>query len=287
MSAVAVVGPGRVGTLLGRAVARAGWRLVAVAGGSEAAREGLCRCVAGARPTATPAEAAARAELLLLCVPDDALEQVATDLAVSGALGEGHRVVHVAGSVGLAPLRRVGLTGAGVAACHPAMTVPAGAQDPDLLVGVAWAVTARPTELAWAEEFVTRLGGDPHEVADDVRGLYHAGLAVGSNAVGAAVATARQLVLAAGIERPDRFLAPLIDASVANVLAAGAQALTGPIVRGDTGTVARHLDHLGRDLPELLPAYRALARATLATVRASLSSAAVTRFDELLHDPEA
>ena len=61
MSAVAVVGPGRVGTLLGRAVARAGWRLVAVAGGSEAAREGLCRCVAGARPTATPAEAAARA----------------------------------------------------------------------------------------------------------------------------------------------------------------------------------------------------------------------------------
>jgi len=286
VSTVAVVGPGRVGTLLGIAVARAGWRLAAVAGGSEAAREAVCRSVAGARPVATPTEAAAQAELVLLCVPDDALEQVADDLARSGAVGAGHRVLHVAGSVGLAPLHRVGLTGAGIAACHPAMTVPSGAQDPDLLVGVAWAVTAGSSDRPWADEVVTRLGGDPHPVGDDARGLYHAGLAVGSNAVGAAVATSRRLLLAAGVERPEAFLAPLIDASVGNVLAAGAQALTGPIVRGDTGTVARHLEHIARDLPELVPAYRALARATLAPVRVALDPATVARFDQLLRDPE-
>ncbi len=287
MITVAIVGPGRVGTLLGVAVARAGWRLVAVAGGQDAARAALCRTVAGARPYPTAVEAAAQAELTLLCVPDDALERVASDLASAGAVGEHDRVVHLAGSQGLAPLHRVGLTGAGIAACHPAMTVPQGAEDPELLVGVAWAVTASEHDRGWAEELVTTLGGDPHRVPEDARGLYHAGLTVGANAVGAATATARRLLLAARIDRPEAFLAPLIEASVANVLTRGAQALTGPIVRGDTTTIATHLARIGEDVPELLPAYRALARATLAPVRVTIEPATVARLDELLADPEA
>lgn len=283
---VAIIGPGRVGTLLAVAAARAGMRVVAIAGGAETAREHLRSIVAGVRSYAEVASATQGAELVLLCVPDGAIADVAKALARDGAVGEGHRVVHVAGSLGLEPLRQVALTGAGVAACHPAMTVPTGATDPDLLVGVAWGVTATGSNLGWAQELVTDLGGDPFPIPEDARVLYHAGLAVGSNAVGAAVATARRLLMAARIDRPERFLAPLIERSVANVLDQGAQALTGPVIRGDVGTVATHLEVIDRDVPELSAAYRALAEATLAPVRVTMDPTILAELDRLLSQTE-
>jgi predicted short-subunit dehydrogenase-like oxidoreductase (DUF2520 family) len=279
---VAVIGPGRVGTLLAIAGTRAGWRVAAVAGGREVSRSSLAARVAGVRTHAEPAEAVAGADLVLLTVPDDAIAPVVDALVRADALTPAHRIVHVAGSRGLDVLRRARLAGARVAACHPAMTIPAGADDPDLLVGVAWAVTAGPTDRAWAEELVVALGGDPHLVADDARVTYHAALALASNAVGAAVVAARRLLLAARVDDPAAFLTPLAHASVDNAARAGAAALTGPIVRGDIGTVAAHLERLAADLPELLPAYRALAQATLEPVRPGLGPEVVAALDDLL-----
>ncbi|MEX2503794.1 MAG: Rossmann-like and DUF2520 domain-containing protein [Egicoccus sp.] len=260
---VAIIGPGRVGGLLAVSLSRAGYRVLAVAGGSDVARAAVTDSVAGVRDVAAPADAAAHADLLMLCVPDDAIADVARDLVRADALGERHRVVHVAGSVGLDVLDVAHRAGAGVAACHPAMTVPAGARDPDLLHGVGWAVTTAAADRGWAHELVQDLGGDPVDVPESARVLYHAGLALGSNAVGAAAAAARQALLGAGIRAPERFLAPLIAASVANVLRDGTSALTGPVVRGDTGTVRRHLDHLDADLPHLAETYRHLTAAVV------------------------
>lgn len=279
---VAIIGPGRVGTLLTVGLVRAGHRVVAVGGGTTASRARLTSLVAGIRAVEEPTEAARRAELVVLTVPDDALEEVATGLAVSGAVGDGQRVVHVAGSRGLDVLDRAALAGARTAACHPAMTVPAGSSDPDVLVGAAWAVTAREADLGWARELVTDLGGDPQAVPDEVRTLYHAGLAVGSNAVGAAVAVARRLLLAARVDAPEAFLGPLVRASVDNVLARGAVALTGPVVRGDVGTVSRHLAAIEADLPELAADYRALAAVTLDQVRPALPADTAAALDALL-----
>jgi predicted short-subunit dehydrogenase-like oxidoreductase (DUF2520 family) len=277
-----VVGPGRVGTLLAVAGARAGHRVAAVAGGSEAARQRVAELVAGVRPVADPATAVADADLVWLAVPDDALTAVVRDLVRADALAAGAKVVHVAGSRGLEPLQLAARTGARVAACHPAMTVPAGSRDPDLLVGVPWAVTAGPRDRGWAHELVVDLGGDPVDVADDRRVLYHAGLAVASNAVGAAVAVARKLLLAAGIDQPAPFLTPLVEASAANVAAQGAAALTGPVVRGDAGTIARHLEGLAMDVPALVEAYRALTGVVLDQARPGLDARQVAALEEVL-----
>lgn len=281
---VAVIGPGRMGTLLAAALARAGHRVVAVGGGSEESRQRLVSRVAGARPHDDPATAVGGAELVVLTVPDDALEGVVTDLVVADALGEDHRVVHLAGSRGTGVLRRAALAGAGTAACHPAMTVPSGSTDPELLVGVAWAVTATAADRGWAHDLVADLGGDAHDVADPDRALYHAGLVIGANAVGAAVVLARRLLLAARVDRPQEFLGPLVEASVDNALHHGAAALTGPVVRGDVGTVAGHLDGLDADLPELARAYRQLSRVLLDQVRPSLDADAAAALDRLLDE---
>jgi predicted short-subunit dehydrogenase-like oxidoreductase (DUF2520 family) len=279
---VAIVGPGRVGTLLAIALAATPHRVTAVAGGSAESRQRLRDRVAGLRDVTELPDVAAQARLLVLAVPDDAIETCATELALADVLRPHHRVVHVAGSRGVRALRRAEVAGASVAACHPAMTVPVGALDRELLVGVAWAVSAAPNARGWAHELVRDLGGDPHDLPEDRRALYHAALAVGSNAVTAAAALARQLLLAAGIDDPAAFLAPLAHASVENGVRRGAVALTGPIARGDTGTIAAHLDALERDLPELVSAYRAHAAATLELARRSLDPAAAAALAALL-----
>lgn len=279
---VVVVGPGRVGTTLAVALSRAGFRVVGATGGSDASRERFASHLAGVRTAEDPAELVPRAGTVLLTTPDDVLDEVVTALAVADAFVVGQRVVHVAGSRGLAVLRRASLAGARVAACHPAQTVPGTRVDADALVGAAWAVTCAEADRAWAVDLVEAAGGDAHVVPDDRRVLYHAGLTVGSNTVGAAVAVARQLLLAARVDDPAAFLGPLVRASVDNVLRDGAGALTGPVVRGDVGTVTAHLEQLDADLPALASAYRDLSRALLGEVAATLAPDVRDRLAQLL-----
>lgn len=278
---VAVIGPGRVGTAVALGLARVGHRVVAVAdgGGGSAAR--LAARIAGCRVHADAADAVRSADLVVVTTTDAAIEPVVTAVAVAGAWREGQRVVHCSGASGLGPLRRAALAGAGVAALHPAQTVPVGA-DADALVGVAWAVTAGPADRAWARDLVVDLGGDPFDLAEGARTRYHAALTLGSNAVGAAVAVARQLLLSARVPDPARVLGPLVAASVDNVLRDGAGAITGPVVRGDVGTVRAHLRALDEDLPGLADDYRALQSVVLARVLLDLDDAVAASLSHLL-----
>ncbi len=279
---VAIIGPGRLGTLLATSLTRAGHRVRAVAGGDADARGRLTALVAGVRAVDELPEAAALARLLVLSIPDAAIEPVLRTLAAADAFRDGHRVVHVSGAKGLDVLRLASRAGAQVGACHPAMTVPTGRHDPDLLVGVAWAVNASPASLPWVEDLVRGLGGDPIVVPDDRRALYHAGLTMGSNAVAAAATLARQLLLAASVQRPEAFLGPLAARSLDNALERGASALTGPIVRGDVGTVADHLAAIERDTAPLADAYRGHSTAILALLRPHLAPDDVAALDRLL-----
>lgn len=262
---VAVIGPGRVGTTLGLALTAAGHRVVAVAGRSGG---NVDRFVA-AVPSAVPASAVAAAraaELILLTVNDDALVAVARDLAAADAVGARTRWIHTSGRYGVAALRPITLAGGQVAACHPAQTVPT-AGHPDALAGCAWAVTAEQPNRGWARQFVRMLDGDPVDVAEAARTRYHAALAVGSNGTAAVVSLARDLLLAAGVRAPERFLGELVTRSAGNAARSGAAALTGPVRRGDTDTVAAHLADLRVALPEAVPSYRALAELALAYAR--------------------
>lgn len=277
-----VVGPGRMGTLLAAGLRRAGVALVAAAGGSPTSRERFARRFAGVAVAADAVAVVPDADLVLLTVPDDVIETVARTLAAADALRPGQRVVHVAGSVGTAPLRAARLAGARVAACHPSQTAPAGDPDPDTLVGVAWAVTCHPDDRGWAHDLVTRLGGDAVDVAEGDRVLYHAALTVGSNAVGAAVAVARHLLLGAGVDRPEAFLDSLVATSADNAIRRGALALTGPVSRGDVGTVRRHLEALRLDAPDLGEAYRLLARVVLGRLRPELDPGTASELEALL-----
>lgn len=281
----AIVGPGRLGTLVAHALTASGTPVVRVAGGSDASRARLRDGLAGVRDVALD-EVAQGVELLVIATPDAAIEQVVDRLVRGGALDESHAVIHLAGVHGTAPLRRAGLAGARIAALHPATTVPSGATDPALLHGVAWAVTTVAGDRDWAHGLVRDLGGDPFDVPDEARVRYHAALTVASNTVGAAVVTARHLLRSAGVEDAGRLIAPIARAGVDAAAAGGAAALTGPVVRGDVATVRAHLDAIAPDLPEIAAAYRALSRAVLLAVRPALDPSIAMALDHLLADAQ-
>ncbi|MDT5041573.1 MAG: hypothetical protein QOE51_2558, partial [Actinoplanes sp.] len=114
-------------------------------------------------------------------------------------------------------------------------------------------------DKAFATRIVADLDGVPEWIAEDARPLYHAALAHGANHLVTLVNEAADLLRAAGVERPAAVLEPLLRAALDNALRLGDAALTGPVSRGDAGTVRKHLDHLG---PDAAPAYLALARRT-------------------------
>ena len=134
-------------------------------------------------------------------------------------------------------------------ALHPAMTFTGTPVDVQRLAGCSFGVTA-PEELRLAAEaLVIEMGGEPEWIAEEARPLYHAALALGANHLVTLVAQSMELLRAAGVEAPDRMLGPLLGAALDNALRSGDAALTGPVARGDAGTVAAHVAELRAHAP--------------------------------------
>ena len=259
---VGVVGAGRVGAVLSAALREAGHDVVAAAGESDASRNRIDALLPGV-PVRKPSAVARACDLLLLTVPDDMLANVVSMLAASGALRPGQYVVHTSGRHGLSVLDPATAVGARPLALHPAMTFTGTAVDLPRLGGCAFGVTVRDAERDLAQQLVADLGGRPVWVPEELRGVYHAGLAHGANHLVTLVSEAVELLSAAGADDPSATLRPLLHAALDNALDQGDAALTGPIVRGDVETVRTHLAEVAANAPDTLASYVAMARATL------------------------
>lgn len=215
MRSVRVIGPGRAGLSLARALPRAGVAVVEVLSRADEQRA-----------------AAHGVDALVLATPDDAIAAVAAGVEPD----ERCVVVHLAASLGpdaLAPHPRR-------ASLHPLVPLPnpeVGAER--LLSGIGFAVAGDPL----ARELALALGGRPFKVADDDRPAYHAAACVAANHVVALLGQARRIATTLGLDL-DAFL-DLTRAAIEDVASLGpAGALTGPASRGDWATIARHLDAL-------------------------------------------
>jgi predicted short-subunit dehydrogenase-like oxidoreductase (DUF2520 family) len=185
------------------------------------------------------------ADLVLLCVPDAAIGEVA------GAIPPGPWVAHVSGATPLSALapheRRFGL--------HPLQTFTL-ARGPEQLDG-AWAAVTAETDAARerARWLAGRLGVRPFDIRDESRVLYHAGAAMASNFLVTLYRAASRLLESAGA--PPEALLPLMRRTIDNGFE-----LTGPIARGDWTTVDAHLAAIHQAAPDLEALYRAMAQVT-------------------------
>ncbi|MFC0626952.1 Rossmann-like and DUF2520 domain-containing protein [Kribbella deserti] len=258
MESIGIIGAGRAGTAVGQALTAAGYRLTGITARTPASAERAARLLPGiaVRPLE---ELAATSDVLLLAVPDEAIATVAAQLD----LRPGQYVVHLSGAHGTTPLAAAG----GVpVALHPPMTFPrtTGTAAPEL-TAVTFTATAPDEARPFVERLVKDLGAEVQWVPEDQRAAYHAGVVHGANHLVTLLAQSFEALRAAGITDPSATMRPLLQATLDNALRSGHDALTGPVARGDAGTVEAHLAALP---PDTVPAYVALARATVELVAA-------------------
>lgn len=269
--AVGVISAGRVGSVLGAALQRAGHPVVAASGISAASVRRAETLLPGV-PLLPADEVAHRADLLVLAVPDDDLAGVVSGLAETGSLRAGQIVLHTSGAHGVDVLRPAADAGVLPLALHPVMTFSGRTEDLDRLAACCVGVTAWDGDDAAAhvgEALTVEMGAEPVYVPEQARTLYHTALAHGANHLITLVADCAELLRTGGIDNAERLLGPLLSAALDNALRHGDRALTGPVARGDTGTVRRHVDVLAEHKPELTASYAELARRTVVRARSN------------------
>ena len=277
------IGPGTVGTALARSFANADYTVAAIYGRDPKRRSRAAESVPGAVAADSAQAVVDAADLVFLTVPDDAIRAVAESLAWKS----GTAVVHCSGAASVDLLDAAADTGASVGAFHPLQTLAGVDQAMRNLPGSAVAIEA--SDLAFEErlaEMARALGGRPFALRGD-KALYHASAVLACNDLVTLLDAAASLWSELGLSKDEglRALLPLVRGTIENLDAIGLpNALTGPVARGDVGTVDRNLIALDAASPETADLYRALARRTIPIARAkgTLSEAAADRLCERL-----
>jgi len=280
-----IVGAGRVGTGLAMSFARCGYAVVAVSSRSIVSAKRLARRVSGGRAVSSPQEAAERADLVFLTVPDDAIEAVASGIRWRA----GAACVHCSGAGDLDLLSRAAAEGAFVGGFHPLRMFGEPGKSFDMR-GCAIAI-AGPEALARKLDRLARaIGARPLRLPEGGRALYHAAANFSGAFVVALIAETMALWKKLGIAEGDalRALLPLLRGSVDNVEKLGTAGALGSVVaRGDVGTIRRHLEGLAETAPETLDLYRLLSLRTipLALAKGTLMPGTAKEIEALLGEP--
>jgi predicted short-subunit dehydrogenase-like oxidoreductase (DUF2520 family) len=263
---VAVVGIGRLGACLTRALALAGQHVSAIVSSNPERALALDEELQLGGVQVGVTEVAQHAELIFLCVPDDRISELALRLDV----GPAHALVHCSGALDLTTLMAASARGAAVGVFHPLQSFSAGAAA-NRFAGIGVGVDALDSSSGSQplrerlERLVEQIGAIPFSLAGVDRARYHVAAVFASNYVVALHAIAARIWQSAGLpaERARPLLAALTRGAADNITAHElASALTGPIARADTLTIERHLQALAAD-PASLALYRALARELL------------------------
>jgi predicted short-subunit dehydrogenase-like oxidoreductase (DUF2520 family) len=277
---IAIVGAGTVGTAVAVRWARAGHAIVGATG-----RETTAARVAAWLPGVSVsgiAEAVAAADVVAIAVPDGSIGALAAEVAPT--LRPGAAVLHLSGALGLDVLETIAHAGGVILTIHPLQTFADVEGAVDQLEGSAVAVTARDDE-GWrlGDALAFDLGGAPFHLAEDDRAAYHAAAVFASNYLVVVAGAAEALFEAAGVPSPLSAMRPLQEGTLNNIRRLGPRdALTGPAVRGDAGTIARNLDAVTAVAPHLVVPYVALCHAALDLAGARLNPSGRAAVEEVL-----
>jgi len=261
---IAIVGPGRLGRALALALRRAGYTISEIVSRNSASSKKKARELAGMNGAyaSTSDTTHLDVDLVWFCVPDREIAVVARQLA-SVVDWKKKIAFHSSGALASDELTALRQRGASVASVHPLMTFVHGSMPP--FTGVPFAVEGDAVGVAAARRIVRALGGEAFSIRKQHKAAYHAWGAFTSPLLVATLVTGERVARAAGlsaVEAREKML-PIVKQSIANYYALGpAGAFSGPIVRGDTEIVRKHL-HVLKKAPEARNVYLALARAAL------------------------
>jgi predicted short-subunit dehydrogenase-like oxidoreductase (DUF2520 family) len=291
---IGLIGAGRLGTALARAMADAGLTVHALASRREASAQRLAAALPGCRVLAAQPLVDA-CDIVFLTTPDDALPALAASLRWRPGIA----VVHCSGASELSVLAAARRAGAAIGGFHPLQSFGAAPDDsssaPRLdLSGCTVTIEAAPPLDALLQDLAHRLGARVNRLPPGMRGRYHAAAGYASQFVHVLLREATDIWQSWGASEDDAVAAllPLLAGTIASVQRSGvAGGMPGPVSRGDAGTLRRHLQALAPLPPATLALYRALCgrsvalacesgaidEATAAHIRSLLDAAAADR----------
>jgi predicted short-subunit dehydrogenase-like oxidoreductase (DUF2520 family) len=256
------IGAGTTGTALAVRLSQNGCPVVAVTSRTLSSAQKLAKRVPNCQVCHTAQEVAEAAELVFITTPDDVIAQVCGE----ARWHEGQSVVHCSGAHSVDILEQAINLGAAVGSFHPLQTFADVNQAMDNLPGSTFALEAKEPLLSILKELAALLKGDWVELKPGDKVLYHTAAVFACNYLVTLVKMALDLWLNFGVSSKEatQALLPLLKGTINNIDNVGLpNCLTGPIARGDLGTVERHLNALEAKNPSLLTTYRELGLQTI------------------------
>ena len=284
---IGIVGAGAVGTALGLALSRAGWPVHAVASRDVARRE-RAQALAGATRAFAEAQALVEeVELIIVAIPDDALPGFAAQVRMYS----GQAMVHTSGALDADVLAPAMAAGTQIGAFHPLVAFAETERAVADLHGATIAIEADDQLADLLARMAEAIGGHPVRLAPGSKAAYHAAAVLAAGGVVALLDAIVELGRVAGLDEAGSLAiyGPLIDGTLANAKALGVDAaLTGPITRGDSGTLRDHLAALRAHAPQVLDLYRAAAEREIdiASRRGALAPERVAALRSTLASPD-
>jgi predicted short-subunit dehydrogenase-like oxidoreductase (DUF2520 family) len=269
---IGIVGAGAVGTALGVALTQAGWPVHAVASRDPARRDRFRSLVAGSRAYAEAQALVEEVELIIVAVPDDAIATLAAGLRMYG----GQAIVHTSGALDADVLMPAMAAGTQIGTFHPLVAFADTERAVAALHGATIAIEGDDQLAALLADMAEAIGARPVRLASGSKAAYHAAAVLAAGGFVALLDAIVELGRVAGLDEAGSLAiyGPLIEGTLGNARALGVRgALTGPIARGDVGTLDAHLAALEAHAPDVLPLYLAVAEreVDLAVARGSLA----------------
>ncbi len=284
MLTIGFIGAGTVGTALAvRLAQQQGYQIIAVSSRSLTSAEKLAEKISGCQVYKEAQEVADIAQLVFITTPDDAISKVAAEVRWHN----GHNVVHCSGAHSVDILEPAKRWGANTGCFHPLQTFASAEQAIDNLPGSTFAAEAEGPLLTILKEMTIALGGDWVILKAGDKVLYHAAAVFACNYMVTLVKLATDLWQTFGVSQAQaiKALIPLLRGTLSNIDNVGLpNCLTGPIARGDLGTIRKHLEALEKEAPSLLSSYKELGLQTIpiALAKGRISSERARELQTLL-----
>jgi predicted short-subunit dehydrogenase-like oxidoreductase (DUF2520 family) len=286
MKRIAIIGAGRLGTSLAYALSKNGFVITALSCRSRPSARQSREKIGQGLATTDHVKAASKGEMIFLTVPDDRIESIIQELAVS-SLNWGEKIIfHCSGLLSSSILGPLRSKGALTASVHPCFSFPRKQDNPNLFQGVFFALEGDDLAVAEAKDIVQKIGGSHFMIRPEDKACYHTSCSMASNMSVTLFYTALSLLSTCGLTEVEakKVLWPLLEGTLHNVNKIDAfDALTGPISRGDLTTIKKHLEELKKS-PQTHRIYIELARQTLDMIkrREKISSEKISALEALL-----
>ena len=280
------IGAGTVGSALALRLSSKGYQVVAVSSRGQTSARNLAQLIT-CRAFDNNQDVADAAELVFITTPDDVIATVASEVQWHPE----QNVVHCSGADSTQILEPAQKLGAQVGVIHPLQTFASAKEATENMPGSTFALEAEGPLLTTLKEMATALEGHWIELEAKDKVIYHAAAVIACNYLVTLVKLATDLWQTFNIPTPQatQALLPLIRGTIHNIETVGIpQCLTGPIARGDTGTIKKHLEALQKVAPAILPTYRELGLQTIpiALAKGRINQKQAQELQELMKQPD-